>query len=64
MNETGPAESESVTMILNEVQLLFPEKRMALGVYLILHAFRRIRHFDRMIEEIKRTHSRLARFME
>ncbi len=51
-------------MILNEVQLLFPEKRMALGVYLILHAFRRIRHFDRMIEEIKRTHSRLARFME
>lgn len=37
---------------------------IGLGVYLIVHAFRRIHHYDRLIEEIKREHSRLARFME
>lgn len=37
---------------------------IALGVYLIIHAFRRIHHYDRMIEEFKRKHSRLARLME
>ena len=36
----------------------------ALGVYLVVHAFRRIRHYDRMIEEFKRKHSRLARLLE
>jgi hypothetical protein len=36
----------------------------ALGVYLIVHAFRRIHRYDRLIEEFKRKHSRLARLME
>jgi len=37
---------------------------IALGIYLIVHAFRRIHHYDRMIDEFKRKHSRLARLME
>ena len=36
----------------------------ALGVYLIVSAFRRIHRYDRLIEEFKRQHSRLARLMQ
>ena len=36
---------------------------VALGVYLIVHAFRRIHHYDRLIEEFKRKHSRLAKLL-
>jgi uncharacterized membrane protein YidH (DUF202 family) len=32
---------------------------IALGIYLITHAFRRIHHYDRLIDEFKRKHSRL-----
>ena len=35
-----------------------------LAVYLIVHAIRRIRHYDRMIMEFKRQHSRLARLLD
>ena len=31
-----------------------------LAVYLIVHAIRRIQHYDRIINELKRKHSRLA----
>lgn len=37
---------------------------IALGVYLIFHSFRRIHHYDRVIAEFKRKHSRLAQLME
>jgi uncharacterized membrane protein YidH (DUF202 family) len=36
----------------------------ALGVYLIAHAFRRIHHYDRLIDEFKRKHSKLAELLE
>ena len=35
-----------------------------LGCYLIFHSIRRIRHYDKLIREIKRTHSSLASFIE
>jgi uncharacterized membrane protein YidH (DUF202 family) len=35
-----------------------------LAVYLIVHAIRRIRHYDRMIMEFKRQHSRLAQLLD
>ena len=35
-----------------------------LGVYLITRSMRHIRHYDRMIAEIKRKHSRLAEFLD
>ena len=37
---------------------------MVLGVYLIFQALRRIRHFDRLVREIKRQHSILAQLVE
>lgn len=36
----------------------------ALAVYLILHALRRIRHFNDLIDELKMQHSRLAKLLE
>ena len=36
----------------------------ALAVYLIVHAIRRIRHYDALILEFKRQHSRLARLLD
>ncbi|MGA2243138.1 MAG: hypothetical protein ABSH11_14020 [Verrucomicrobiota bacterium] len=36
----------------------------ALGVYLIVHAFRRIHHYDRLIDEFKRKHSKLAELLD
>ena len=37
---------------------------VALAVYLIVHAIRRIRHYDRVIQEFKRQHSRLAQLLD
>ena len=36
----------------------------ALGVYLITRAVRHIRHYDRMIDGLKRKHSRLAELLD
>ena len=35
----------------------------ALGIYLITRAVIRIRHYDRLIDEFKRRHSRLAKLL-
>ena len=35
-----------------------------LGVYLIARAFRRIHHYDRLIDGIKRKHSKLAELLD
>src|SRR5262249_13381340 len=35
-----------------------------LGVYLIVHAIRRIHHYDRLIRKIKLKHSAIAEFIE
>ena len=35
-----------------------------LGVYLIIHSIIRMRHYDRFIHEIKKTHSVIGRFIE
>lgn len=40
--------------------LLLTAGLIGLGIYLVVHAFRRIRHYDRLIEEFKRTNPRLA----
>ncbi|MGH7975983.1 MAG: hypothetical protein ACREDS_08990 [Limisphaerales bacterium] len=37
---------------------------IALVVYLIVRAFQRIHHYDRMIDELKRKHSRLAELLD
>ena len=37
---------------------------IVLGCYLVIHAILRIRHYDRLIKEIKRQHSTLAEFMD
>jgi len=37
---------------------------VSLAVYLIVHAIRRIRHYDRMIMEFKRQHSRLGQLLD
>ena len=37
---------------------------VSLAVYLIVHAIRRIHHYDRMIREFKRQHSRLAQLLD
>jgi len=37
---------------------------IVLGTYLVIHAILRIRHYDRMIKELKRKHSTLADFMD
>ena len=37
---------------------------IALGVYLIMHAFRRIHHYDRLIDEFKRKHSKLTDLLD
>lgn len=36
---------------------------VALGVYLVVHAIRRIKHYNQMIDEFKRQHSRLAQLL-
>lgn len=36
----------------------------ALAVYLIVHSFRRLHHYDRIINELKRKHSKLAEFLD
>jgi uncharacterized membrane protein YidH (DUF202 family) len=36
---------------------------IALGIYLITRAVIRIRHYDRLIDELKRKHSRLAELL-
>jgi Kef-type K+ transport system membrane component KefB len=35
-----------------------------LAIYLIAHAFRRIHHYDRLIDEFKRKHSKLADLLD
>jgi hypothetical protein len=35
-----------------------------LGVYLIARAFRRIHHYDRLIDGFKRKHSKLAELLD
>ena len=37
---------------------------IGLAVYLIARAFRRLNHYDRIINELKRKHSKLAEFMD
>jgi uncharacterized membrane protein YidH (DUF202 family) len=37
---------------------------IALGVYLIARAFRRIHHYDRLIDGFKRKHSKLAELLD
>ena len=37
---------------------------IALAIYLIVHSIRRVRHYDRLILELKRRHSRLARLLD
>ena len=37
---------------------------IALGSYLVIHSILRIRHYDRMIKELKRKHSAIAEFMD
>jgi uncharacterized membrane protein YkgB len=37
---------------------------IALGVYLIIHAFRRIRHYDALIKALKLKHSAIAEFID
>ena len=37
---------------------------IALAVYLVFHSIKRLRHFDRVIEEFKRKHSRLAELLD
>ena len=37
---------------------------IALGVYLIARAFQRIHHYDRLIDEFKRRHSKLADLLD
>lgn len=36
----------------------------ALAVYLITHSFRRLRHYDRLIAELRKKHSRLAELLD
>ena len=36
----------------------------ALGIYLIMRAFQRIYHYDRLIDEFKRRHSKLAELLD
>ena len=44
--------------------LLFNLGLTALAVYLIVHAIQRLRHYDRVIREFKRHHSRLAHLLD
>jgi uncharacterized membrane protein YidH (DUF202 family) len=37
---------------------------IALGTYLIVHAIRRFRHYDHLILELKRQHSRIATLLD
>src|SRR5437764_10926372 len=37
---------------------------IGLGSYLVIHSILRIRHYDRMIKELKRKHSAIAEFMD
>jgi Kef-type K+ transport system membrane component KefB len=37
---------------------------IALGSYLIVHSIRRARHYDRLILELKRQHTRLAALLD
>ena len=46
------------------VLLLLNVGLVALGTYLIVHAIKKIRHYDALIREIKIKHSALAEFVE
>ena|SRR5438045_4426316 len=37
---------------------------IGLGSYLVIHSILRIRHYDRMIKELKRKHSAIAEFID
>jgi uncharacterized membrane protein YidH (DUF202 family) len=37
---------------------------VVLGCYLVIHAMWRIRHYDRLIKELKRQHSAIAPFLD
>src|SRR5437660_12779571 len=37
---------------------------VALGCYLVIHSILRIRHYDRLIKELKRQHSAIAAFLD
>src|ERR1041385_8713767 len=37
---------------------------VVLGCYLIIHAMWRLRHYDRLIQELKRQHSAIAPFLD
>ena len=37
---------------------------IGLAIYLIVRAFRRLNHYERIITELKRKHSKLAEFMD
>jgi uncharacterized membrane protein YidH (DUF202 family) len=55
--------------VLHVVHLLVPLMSLngllvVLGVYLVVRSFRRLHHQDRMIHEIKRTHSCIAEFID
>jgi uncharacterized membrane protein YidH (DUF202 family) len=55
---------------LNEVMhwlvplLLLNLGLIGLGIYLIARAFQRIHHYDRLIDELKRRHSKLADLLD
>jgi hypothetical protein len=44
--------------------LLLNAGLIGLGVYLIVRAVRRLHHYDGMIEELKRRHSRLRELLK
>jgi uncharacterized membrane protein YidH (DUF202 family) len=55
--------------VLHVVHLMAPLMAVngllvVLGAYLIVRAVRRLHHYDRMIREIKRTHSCIADFID
>jgi hypothetical protein len=55
--------------VLNVLHLLVPLAILnlaliVLAAYLILHSIQRIRHYDRLINDLKRKHSRLAELVD
>ena len=55
--------------VLNVLHFLVPllalnAALIVLGCYLVIHAILRIRHYDRLIKELKRQHGSLAAFMD
>ena len=37
---------------------------IVLGCYLVIHSISRIRHYDRLIQQLKKEHSAIAQFIE